>query len=259
MERPPFIQPDVSVCTTVRKQPLAARALLRSLYETADPVALEIFLINLGTDSDETLSDEFPALKIFSLPAEQELKARNMVMELAVGRYILHIDYDAQVQPQCLLRLVEFMDDTPDAGMAVPLIINAYGKHERTARAFHSISSLLGQLLAGHLSGSLRPQNRHLVPAFAYDTTGEADWFRSGARIIRGELIRDIGLPAVDYPPYFSEMEYALRAKKAGWHNFHVHEAGVLHPNPLQYDPNLAGRPFSLLAATKFLKKRWLG
>ena len=258
MERPPLIQPDISVCTTVAKQPLAARNLIRSLYETADPVALEIFLINLGTANDKTLLDEFPKLKVFSLPEEPELKARNLAMELAAGRYTMLIDYDVMVQPQCLQCLVEFMDDTPDAGIASPRIINAYGSHERPVRAFHTFFSLLSQLLPGQLC-DYWPQNRHLVPAFAYETTQEVDWFWSGARIIRAEVIQDIGLPAPDYPAYFSEMEYALRAKKAGWHNFYVNEAGVIHPNPLRYDPKLAGRPFPLRAAAKFLKKRWLG
>ncbi|NOX25514.1 MAG: glycosyltransferase family 2 protein [Deltaproteobacteria bacterium] len=257
MESPPHIQPDITVCTAIKWQPPAARSLLCSLAETADPVAIEIFLVNRGGDSDSALLSEFPALNIFALPGETEVGACNQAAALAAGRYIMVVSHDVQIQPQCLLRLVEFMDDNPYAGLAAPRIIDAYGKPERTVRAFHSLFSLVRQFLP-RTSGYSGRHDKHLAPFFAYKADAEVDWLWSGAKIIRRELIEDIGLPDAAMPPYFADMEYALRAKKAGWHNFYIHAATVLHTNPLRYDPRLAGRPFSLPAAVKFMKKKWL-
>ncbi len=240
-----YVQPDISVCTTVKRQPLAARSMLYALQETAGHVALELFLVNLGDDKDEELLREFPDLKVFSQPGEVEGRGRNQALELAVGRYALLIDRDVLVQPGCLLGLVEFMDDNPDVGIASPRILNAFNKPENIVCAFHTIFSLLGQFLPS-------------VSSFAYDVNRDVDWLWSGAIIIRQELIDDIGLPDATMPSCFSEMEYALRAKRAGWHNFYIYNATAIHPNPLKYDLRLANRPFSPLAALKFMKKKWL-
>jgi GT2 family glycosyltransferase len=257
LESPPRIQPDISLCTTVRRQPAAARNLLRSLVETADPVAVEIFLVNLGGEDDEALLSEFPQLKVFALPGETELTACNQAMALAAGRYIMPVSHDVWLQTQCLLWLVEFMDDNPDVGLAAPRILDAYGRAERTVRAFPSLFALLGQFLPQIADYDIE-RERRLLPPFAYQADTEVDWLWSGVKIIRRELLEDIGLPDATMPPYFADMDYALRAKKAGWHNFYVHAAMALHANPLRYEPRLAARPFSLAAAAKFMKKKWL-
>ncbi len=245
MESPPHIQPDISVCTCLSKHPLSVRKLLDSLQETADPVSLEIFVVNLGTDSDEGLSKEFPDLKIFSLPGEEEIQANNQVMEIATGRYFMPIDHDVIVQPECLLRLVRFMDDTPDVGIAAPQILNAYGKAEPTARIFPTIYFGLQSLI-------------DIAPTTTSQDNREVDWLWSGAKIIRRELLEDINLPDTSLPLYYSDMTYALRARQAGWHNFYIPTASVIHPNPKRYNSQLDKPHFSPWAMLKFMKKKWL-
>jgi GT2 family glycosyltransferase len=227
---------------------MAARNLMLSLEETADPVAFETFFVNLGRESDEALLGEFPDLKIFSLPGETEGRAGNQALELAAGRYIMPVDHDLLLQPNCLLRLVEFMDDNPDVGIAAPRILNAYGKPEPTVLAFQTLLSLLRQLWG-----------KSRRTSFKYNGNGEVDWLWSGAKIIRRELIEDIGLPDAAMPPYFADMSYAFQAKKAGWHTFYIHAATALHPNPLKYDPQFINQQFSPSAAAKFMKKKWFG
>ncbi len=201
--------------------------MLRSIENEADPVAVEIFLANLGTENDDELLFEFPRLKIFSLPGCEESEAHQQIIELAAGRYILIMAADALIQPGCLLPLVNFMDDTPDAGLASPRILNAYGKPEPVARLFPHGLSFIGQCLGLPLSS-----RRHLSRIPRRNT--EVDWLWSGALIIRPQLIEDIGLPRRRISP-LSLMSYARRAKKAGWHVYYVHEAAVIHPNPLYY------------------------
>ncbi len=244
MESPPHIQPDISVCTCLRKQPQTIRKLLQSLQETADPVSLEIFLVNLGVESDEELSQEFPDLKIFSLPGEKEVQACNQVMEIATGRYFMPIDHDVIIQPECLLRLVRFMDDTPDVGIAAPQILNAYGKTEPAARTFPTIFSGLQGLI-------------DVVPATTSQDNREVEWLWSGAKIIRRELLEDINLPDASLPLYYSDMTYALRARQAGWHNFYIPAAMVIHPNPKRYDLQFGKPRFSPWAMLKFMKRKW--
>ena len=222
----PAIIPDISVCSTFSRRPQAAAPMLRSIEEDADPVAVEIFLANIGAENDDELLFEFPRLKIFSLPGCRENEAHKQVIALTAGRYILLMAADAVIQPGSLLPLVNFMDDTPDAGLASPRVLNAYGRPEPVARLFpHGFSSL------GLCLGLPLCQRRlYLTP----ERSTEVDWLWSGALIIRPQLIEDIGLPRHRFSP-LSLMFYARRAQKAGWHIFYVHEAAVIHPNPLYY------------------------
>ncbi len=222
----PAVIPDISVCSTFNRRPLAAAPMLRSIEGHADPVAVEIFLANIGTENDDELLLEFPCLKIFSLPGCRESEAHQQIIELAAGRYILIMAADALIQPGSLLPLVNFMDDTPDAGLASPRILNAYGKPEAVARLFPRGLSSLGLCLGLSLSRRL--------PALSLKRNTEVDWLWSGALIIRPQLIEDIGLPRRRISP-LSLMLYARRAQKTGWHIFYIHEATVIHPNPLYY------------------------
>ncbi len=222
----PAIIPDISVCATFSRRPLAAAPMLRSIEEDADPVAVEIFLANLGTENDDELLFDFPSLKLFSLPGCRETEAHKQIIELAAGRYILIMATDALIQPGSLLPLVNFMDDTPDVGLASPRVLNAYGRPEAVTRLFPHGLSRLGLYLG-------LPLSRRLL-SLTPDRTIEVDWLWSGALIIRPQLIEDIGLPRRRISP-LSLMFYARRAQKAGWHIFYIHEAAVIHPNPLYY------------------------
>ncbi len=189
-------------------------------------MAVEIFLANIGTENDDELLFEFPRLKIFSLPGCRENEAHKQIIELAAGRYILIMAADAVIQPGCLLPLVNFMDDTPEAGLASPRVLNAYGRPEAVARPFPRGLFSLGLCLGLPLSR----RRLTLIP----NRNTEVDWLWSGALIIRPQLIDDIGLPRRRISP-LSLMLYARRAQKTGWHIFYVHEAVVIHPNPLYY------------------------
>ncbi|MFW8602031.1 glycosyltransferase [Desulfobacterota bacterium M19] len=222
----PAIIPDISVCAVFNRRPQTAAPMLRSIEEDADPVAVEIFLANIGTENDDELLLEFPRLKLFSLPGCRENEAHKQIIELAAGRYILLMAADAVIHPGSLLPLVNFMDDNPDTGLASPRVLNAYGRPEAVARLFPRGLSSLGLCLGLPLSRRL--------PAPNPDHNTEVDWLWSGALIIRPQLIEDIGLPRRRLSP-LSLMLYARRAQKEGWHIFYVHEAAVIHPNPLYY------------------------
>ena len=249
------VELDLSICIIVQKQIQAARKLLRSIYETADPVAFEVYAIDMAQDGQAAqLLSEFSDIKLFQGTGKNFIGAYNHTLRLVRGRYTGLFDHDIIVQPGCLKRLVDFMDDNPDVGICGPTILNAYGKVQRSARRFSSMSSLLAQAkLFGIISERLW-NNGLLIENWGHKSSREIDWLCSGVHIIRHEVIDEVGF--LDTHSFSYEQDYYLRARNKGWHNYFVHEAEAVHPNPGRYDQNhIQGR--DLGSVLRFLKRRW--
>ena len=257
------IERDLSICTVVNGQFKTAERMLRSVLTTADPVAVEIIVANTAGPSQaaDAFVKSFPDVKFFDLAGVSLVQAKNHAIRLCTGRFIGLLDSDLLVSEGCLKTLVDYMDDHPDVGVVGPQIVNAYGKLERTARAFHSIPAVLGQSFAKGLLPDFLWKQKHHVENWNHRSTQEVDWLCGGVHLIRRELVEDVGI-LVEYLPFFYEEEYYLRAQKSGWHNFYIHEAQVVHPNPDRYgtidDPS-SFKKFSLLESLRFFYRKWFG
>ena len=92
---------------------------LNSVRKSLEKVSGEVFVVdNFSIDcSVEMVKQKFPE---FTLIANQEnlgfSKANNQAMRLAKGEYILLLNPDTVVEEDTFLKIVEFMDEHPDAG-----------------------------------------------------------------------------------------------------------------------------------------------
>lgn len=223
---------DLSVCVVLGEQSALLRNMLRALYETADPVALEVIVVD--TVGGSSLAREFAGIQLCEAPGQTAVAARNYALGLATGRYLGLFDHDLLVQAACLKTLVDFMDDHPEVGICGPRIFNAYGRQERTGRAFHSLFSLLAAVpLGAALPEALWKRGRWLEH-WDHQLTSEVDCLAGGLHLIRRELYEEAGgLAALSLG--LAEEDYYLRARRLGWHNFYVHEARATHLNPSRY------------------------
>jgi len=242
------IELDLSVCTVAGRKAQGLRGLLSSVYDTADPVAFEVIVAEVGDSGAAALTDDFPGLLVTRINVRSSLAAANHAMGQSRGRYTALMDADVLVQPDCLRRLIEFMDDHPDVGLASPRIIDAYGKTEPSCHEFPRLLKPCGLPLPASCG-------RQLVE------TAEVDWCQGGFHLLRRELIEEIGLFDANCAG-LAELDLYWRARRQGWHNYYVFEAGVVHANPGRYHPELTVAPAGperFRDSLSFLKKRWFG
>lgn len=257
------IEHDLSICTVVNGPLKGVERLLQSIYSTADPVAVEIIIANIAGPSSgtDTFADGFPEVKFFDLTGVAPAQAKNHLIRLARGRFIGLFDFDLVLAENCLKTLVDFMDDHPDIGVAGPQIVNAYGVLERTVRAFHTVPAIFGQALGKGWFPDFLWKKKHFLEGWNHRSTREIDWLCGGAHVIRRELIEDLGLLCESLPNFF-EQEYYIRALKSGWHNYYIHEAQAVHPNPSRYGAltdALETKKFSVLEVIYFFYRKWFG
>lgn len=242
------IELDLSVCTVAGGKTQGLRHLLDTVYTTAYPLAFEVIVAEVGETGAALLADDFPRLLVARLTGRSPLAAANHALALSRGRYIALVDADVQVQPDCLQRLVEFMDDNPEVGLAAPRIFDAYGKTEPTC---HDFPKLLGPCgLPWPLTGG-----------WPGTKTTEVDWCRSGLHLLRRELLEEIGF-LDEICGSLSEVDLYWRARQKGWHRSYLFEAVAVHANPIRYRPELTVAPDwpeRFREGFCFLKRRWLG
>jgi len=238
---------DLSLCTVAGRQPQALRGMLRSVYETADPVGFECLVAETGESGAAALVDEFPGLLVVGLAGLSRAAAHNHLLRLCRGRYAALVDPDLLVQPGCLHQLVVFMDDNPEVGLVAPRIIDAYGRTEPSCRAFPRLLRASGLPLL-------------FPPPRLRTRTEEVDWCLGGFHLLRPELTEEIGL-LDEACAGLAELDLYWRARRKGWHRTYLFEAVAIHANPGRYHARLARGPAwpeRLRVGLRFLKKHLL-
>lgn len=233
--------PDLSLCVVTDSGPVLP--LLRTLHETADPVSFEAIVVELSAGGGgERILAEFPETKLFANATSLSYaKDRNLALRLAAGRYVALVDRDVVLRPGCLQRLVDFMDENPEVGIAGPKVIDGYGRPEPSARTLPDLPILLAHY--SPLSGQLHLPNlekKHRLDGWEHHTTREVELLVGGCHCFRRDLLDEIGFLDESFQTPLAELEYYLRARQAGWHQYFVHEAEILHLNPGRYHPQLA-------------------
>lgn len=236
------IEPDLTLCTVARRHPQSLLRLLRSIEDTADPVSWEIVVAEIEAGSATGLADRVPGMLVIHTPGLSRLAALNRAIRHGRGRYTAVVEPEMILLPECLKRLVDFMDDTPDAGLATPRIISASGAGEPSVGRFPGIFATL----FGHCWVDQGPPPGR---------TPEIDWSSRGLHLLRRECLSDIGL-LDEALPVCAELDLYRRSQRQGWHNHLVAEATVVSAatpecSRLPLHPGVAER-------IRCLKKRWL-
>lgn len=209
--------PDLTVCVAGCGPPATTRRFLRAVHDTADHVALDIFLVCRGDRQDiSTLRAEFPELTILALHSGSYINgAVNRAIAASRGRYFSVWDDNTVVARGCLPGLVDFLDEAPDVGVAGPKIRDDQGAIQPVARSFPSCFSLFAP--AG-------PQPGRPAAGWNEYAGGETDWFAGPGITVSRLLLEDIGKIHPGLALYWP-VEFCLRARRAGWHVRYLSEA----------------------------------
>ena len=217
------IQPDLSVCIfgALDEEPLAR--LLEAVEAAADPLTVETVVVS-GRKQAAALDARFPRVLFFETDRDEPPPvAGNRALRLAGGRYLALFTAATLFSPDGLLQLVTFLDERPEVGLAGPRLQTAAGaalpSAGRAPAGFRLLAATAGAVLGSPYLGLLT------APAFSR----EVDWLGGNGLIIRREVAEEIGLLAEELP-HFWELEFGLRARRAGWHAFFLHEVRAVCP-----------------------------
>lgn len=194
-------------------------SLAASTYEGRTVIVLD----NASSDgSPEAIRAAFPEVEVVLLARNLGYAGNNNVgIEAAVAAgadWVLVLNEDTIVAPDCLARLVEVGEGDPRIGVLGPMVYHheepdviqsAGGKLSRSWEAFH-----LGQ---------------NTLDRGQFPEPHEVDWISGCAILVRRSVIEQVGMIDARYFYFWEETEWCLRASEAGWRIVHVPEARLWH------------------------------
>ena len=146
----------------------------------------------------------------------------NKALKIAQGKYICLLNNDTIVSPDFIEKMVDFLEDNPDAGMISPKIkvyknknyIWYAGAHINLKKA--SVSELRG-------SYEFDPQNQK------YNEVVLTDYAAGTALFLKKEVMDKIGLLDEIFFMYYEETDWNLRTKKKGYKIYYVPTTIIYH------------------------------
>lgn len=142
----------------------------------------------------------------------------NRILQAATARYVLLLNTDMAFEPrqQCLARMVQFMDHQPHCGIAGCRIYHPDQTYAHPARRFPTPAIIAARRLPGGnwLRGTL---DRYLYAERDREESFACDWLSGCFLLLRRSAAQQIGPFDESFGKYFEEVDYCLRAWRAGW------------------------------------------
>jgi len=229
---------------------------LTSVLETwgQEPAAgkMEIIVVdNASQDGSAAMvRHHFPQARLIA--SKENLgfvKANNLALRQAHGRYLLLLNPDTEVVGNALATMVRFLDEHPQVGAVGPRLLYADGRLQHSAFRFPTLWQTYfdffpwpARLLDSPLNGRYPPA-AYLGPPFPTDfVLGACLMVRrqaiqpdNHAATLPGAITRTpgqgspVGLLDEGYFMYCEEMDWCWRLKAAGWEVWCLPQAIVIH------------------------------
>ncbi len=224
---------DVSVIVVSWNASRCLRECLQSLTEGPFQHTLEVIVVdNASTDgSAEMVAADFPQVRLIRNDRNLGFaKANNVGIGQSTGRYVCLINSDVHVLPNCLDRLVEYLDAHSLVGLAGPKILNADRSLQSSCRRFPSLWNNFCESV-----GLFRMFPRtsffsteHML-CFPHDRIVDADVLVGCFWMIRREALESVGLLDEDFFIYAEDLDWCRRCWNAGWRVSFFPEAQAIH------------------------------
>lgn len=152
---------------------------------------------------------------------------RSALQRACPPEFVLLLNPDTELQPGAIAALVEYMKAHPECSIAGSRLEDERGAVHCSAFNFPTAWSELDR--GSELGVVTRLLASRTVQRPIPDSPTEVDWVAGASMLVRREVFERIGLIDEAYFLYFEEVDFLLRAKRAGFRTFYVPQSRVLH------------------------------
>ena len=201
---------------------------LESIEKFAKGIAYEVFVIDNGTTKDDTVRElpkRFPWVHFIANPDNRGFsRANNQGVRKSRGRYIVLLNNDTIQIENALGKVVEYMDAQPDVGaLGITHLNNDATKSFQPSffdfpEPWGEVRALLG--VAGD-----RPPPKPID----YSTERDVDWVVGSFLMMRRACYEDVGELDERFFIFDEDVDWCLRAKRAGWKVRYWPGAKIIH------------------------------
>lgn len=211
---------------------------------SAGKVSADVWVVdNASTDgSVDMLRRDFPTVHLIASETNLGFAGGNNAALRAMGfdnaatpsaglpGAVLLLNPDTEVHPGALHTMLNFLRNTPQAGIAGARLVYGDGTFQHGAFGFPGLGQLAVELLPlpGRLAES-RLNGRYSRALYESDRPFPIDHPLGAAMAVRREAMAQVGLLDENYTMYVEEIDWSKRIVNAGWQAYCVPQAVITH------------------------------
>jgi GT2 family glycosyltransferase len=180
------------------------------------------------------------------------VKSWNKGLSAAAGNYICLLNDDMEVMPGWDLALVAAIDEDPEAGCGVPLVIYPDGTVQSPGQYNPYRSFTFPWIGRASYIDTAKVTGQHLINFPEFYFPRECDY--GYAPVMKKECFEKVGLLDEQFEHYFIDPDLGYRVQQAGYKNIYCPTSVIMHYDLSKKDPELVRKRFEP-DLNKFLAK----
>ena len=207
---------------------------LYAATKAASKLGSEIIVVdNDSVDgSCQMVAEKFPMVTLIANKVNVGFsKANNQAIRIAKGEYILLLNPDTVVEEDSFIKIVGFMDKTPDAGGLGVKMIDGKGRFLPESKRGLPTPEIAFWKMFGF--SSLFPRSkrfgRYHLGYLDKDQIHEVDVLAGAFMLLRRQTLDKVGLLDEDYFMYGEDIDLSYRITQGGYKNYYFPQTTIIH------------------------------
>lgn len=157
-------------------------------------------------------------------------RALNEGLRGCTGRYIFILNPDTCLAAGCFSKLQRVLSAQDDAGIVAPQLLNPDSSVQPSCRRFPRRQDLIWELTGlSHVFSTSKRFNHWKMGDFDHLTSRAVDQPQGACLFFPAVVLEQVGLWDEQFPMFFSDVDWCLRVKKAGYKIYFEPAAKVVH------------------------------
>jgi len=207
------------------------RKCLRTIHDTVRGIAVEIIVVDNASTAGGLDDAVLPTPGVTVVRLARNLGfagANNVGLRRARGECVLLLNPDTEIVGSAIQTMLEQIRVASDAGVIGCCLLNTDETIQLTATQFPTI---VNQLLDIECLQRWWPDCPfwRLGPLFERRCVTEVESIPGACMMLKRDVIERVGLLSEDYFMYAEDIDLSLQVRRAGYRNYHVGSATVIH------------------------------
>ncbi len=203
---------------------------IRSVYEHTTHVNFELIVIdnNSSDGSPQMIRENFENAKLICNDKNVGFgSANNQGMRISRGKFLLLLNSDTIVFKDSILKLVQLLEQQPQIGMVGPKVLNKDWSLQPSFGTYPDLKSefLRACLLDSHLTRRAINRDARINGSEPF----AVDWVSGCCLMLRKPVFEQTGGFDENFFLFNEEVDWCLRARKAGWQIAYFPGAEIVH------------------------------
>jgi O-antigen biosynthesis protein len=187
---------------------------------------VEVYVVdnNSVDGSIEMVAEKFPWVKLIANKDNTGFsKANNQAMRVAQGEYVLLLNPDTVIEEDTLVKIVDFMDQHPEAGGLGVKMVDGKGKFlPESKRGLPTPETSFYKIFGvSRLFPKSKKFNRYHLGNLDNDSTHEIEILSGAFMMMRKKALDQVGLLDEAFFMYGEDIDLSWRIIQGGWKNYY--------------------------------------